>query len=147
MYTTASPLLLSLTGVRTTNCESWVFKGLTHIHSCVLVSNVLRHEQSCCSDSHLIVLLILMAWYKYVVWRAEYHVVSKKQRKQLVGVEDCLPPHLLPVRQTHSSGSLAKDLELLITPHHNPFELSDQHLLAALDRYISSKRTRRKQVG
>ncbi|KAG0710166.1 Nuclear factor related to kappa-B-binding protein [Chionoecetes opilio] len=58
--------------------------------------------------------------------------LNKKQRRQLGGLEASLPPDLLPVRATHSSGSLALDLELRITPTHNPLDLTDDHFRAML---------------
>ncbi|XP_064086642.1 nuclear factor related to kappa-B-binding protein-like, partial [Macrobrachium nipponense] len=45
--------------------------------------------------------------------------LNKKQRRQLGGLEGSLPSDLLPIRATHSSGSLALDLELKITPTSN----------------------------
>lgn len=76
----------------------------------------------------------------------ECWVMSKKLRRQLCGVEGSLPPSLLPVRHTHSTGSLAKDLELLVTPCHNPLDLTDAHFQPIMDRYIASKRARKKRV-
>ncbi|KAK8395851.1 hypothetical protein O3P69_005749 [Scylla paramamosain] len=58
--------------------------------------------------------------------------LNKKQRRQLGGLESSLPPDLLPVRATHSSGSLALDLELRITPTNNPLDLTDDHFRAML---------------
>ncbi|KAG7173151.1 Nuclear factor related to kappa-B-binding protein-like [Homarus americanus] len=58
--------------------------------------------------------------------------LNKKQRRQLGGLEGSLPPDLLPVRATHSSGSLALDLELKITPTSNPLDLTDDHFRAML---------------
>ncbi|XP_053655777.1 nuclear factor related to kappa-B-binding protein isoform X3 [Cherax quadricarinatus] len=58
--------------------------------------------------------------------------LNKKQRRQLGGLEGSLPSDLLPVRATHSSGSLALDLELKITPTSNPLDLTDDHFRAML---------------
>lgn len=58
--------------------------------------------------------------------------LNKKQRRQLGGLEGSLPTDLLPVRATHSSGSLALDLELKITPTSNPLDLTDDHFRAML---------------
>lgn len=58
--------------------------------------------------------------------------LNKKQRRQLGGLEGSLPSDLLPIRATHSSGSLALDLELKITPTSNPLDLTDDHFRAML---------------
>uniref|UniRef100_A0A6A7FQJ2 Nuclear factor related to kappa-B-binding protein-like n=3 Tax=Hirondellea gigas TaxID=1518452 RepID=A0A6A7FQJ2_9CRUS len=69
---------------------------------------------------------------------------SKKQRKQLCIAEGSLPTNLLPIRHTHSTGSLAKDLELLLTRDYNPIDLTDTNLEAIICTHANSKRTRRK---
>merc|ERR1712008_550238 len=60
---------------------------------------------------------------------------NKKQRRQLVGLEGSLPQDLLSVRGTHSSGSLALDLELRITPTSNPLDLTDDHFRAMIQKH------------
>lgn len=61
--------------------------------------------------------------------------LNKKQRRQLVGLEGALPQDLLSVRGTHSSGSLALDLELRITPSINPLDLTDDHFRAMIQNH------------
>ncbi|CAL4114394.1 unnamed protein product, partial [Meganyctiphanes norvegica] len=61
--------------------------------------------------------------------------LNKKQRRQLVGLEGALPQDLLSVRGTHSSGSLALDLELRITPTTNPLDLTDDHFRAMIQKH------------
>ncbi|XP_050695890.1 nuclear factor related to kappa-B-binding protein-like isoform X3 [Eriocheir sinensis] len=72
--------------------------------------------------------------------------LNKKQRRQLGGLEGSLPPDLLPVRATHSSGSLALDLELRITPTNNPLDLTDDHFRAMLSAHRIRRSKRENSV-
>lgn len=72
--------------------------------------------------------------------------LNKKQRRQLGGLEGSLPTDLLPVRATHSSGSLALDLELKITPTSNPLDLTDDHFRAMLTAHRLRRNKRESSV-
>ncbi|KAK4312817.1 hypothetical protein Pmani_015828 [Petrolisthes manimaculis] len=72
--------------------------------------------------------------------------LNKKQRRQLGGLEGSLPGDLLPVRATHSSGSLTLDLELKITPTSNPLDLTDDHFRSMLTQHRQRRNKRETSV-
>ena len=67
--------------------------------------------------------------------------LNKRQRRQLVGMETYLPSDLLPIRSSHSAGSLSLDLELKISPSNNALEITDDQFRTML----STHRSRRKK--
>ncbi|KAF2367770.1 NFRKB winged helix-like domain [Trinorchestia longiramus] len=71
-------------------------------------------------------------------------LLNKKQRRLLCSAESSLPLKLLPIRHTHSSGSFARDLELVMTSNYNPLELTDANFEDLMAQYIYNKRTKRK---